>query len=176
MKKALSKYNQNNIGENSAGFTLIELLIAVVILAAIIGLGLFISFDFYKSYSFHSERNTIVSILKKARSQSLNNINQTRHGVHFEDNSELKYIIFECPTGNPQCNSYTADPAAEIVINSSFGVSIINPSPLPFDIIFDQLSGNCISTICFGPEPTITITDGSKSYDININSEGRIDW
>src|SRR5439155_93802 len=79
------------------GFTLIEIMIAVGILAIIATLGLFVSFDFYKGYAFRSEKSIVVSTLQKARDESLSNINQTRHGVHFGA-SPLQYIIFECPS------------------------------------------------------------------------------
>lgn len=154
---------------------MIEILIAIAILAIIIGLGLFVGFDFYKSYSFHSEKSVIVSSLQKARNQSLSNINQTRHGVHFEAAPSLKYIIFECPINNPKCTDYTAS-STDIIISSSYGISIISPSSLPFDVVFDQLSGSCVSPNCLTNPLDITISDGIKSYNVFVNSEGRIDW
>jgi len=152
----------------------LEILIAITLLVIIMMLGLFISFDFYKSYAFRSERDIIVSVLQKARNQSLNNINQTRHGVHFEETPFLKYIIFECPLGTPQCTSYTANPSTDIVIDSSYGIAITAPS-LPFDVVFDQLNGSCVSSNCTGPL-TIIVSYDAKSYDISVNSEGQIDW
>src|SRR3989344_3331593 len=107
----------------SRGFTLVEILIVVAILVVIFSFGLFISFDFYKSYSFHSEKSTIVSILQKARNQSLNNINESRHGVHFSA-SPLQYIIFECNPG-VLCTDYSeADTSKDIIIEPSYGISI----------------------------------------------------
>ena len=158
------------------GFTFIELLISVAILAIILSLGLFIGFDFYKTFSFHSEKNTIVSVLQKARSQSLNNINQTRHGVRFENSSGLKYIIFECDSVNPQCDSYAeANIAKNILIDSSYGISINSPT-LPFDVVFEQLNGDCIISSTFNCSDVISINSESQSYNININNRGRIDW
>ena len=146
--------------------TLIEIIISISILSMIAALGLFISLDFAKSYNFRSEKNTIVSILEKARGESINNIGKVRHGVHFQANP-LKYIIFECPSLNPQCTSYTSG-AADLSIDSSYGVSITSPS-LPFDAIFNQLDGGSSAV-------SITILDGTKSSTISVNSEGRIDW
>ncbi len=163
--------------KNQKGFTLIEILISVAILSIIIGLGLFISFDFYKSYSFRSEESTIVSILQKARSQSMNNINQTRHGVHFA--SPLRYILFECPSGT-LCTSY-ATSFSHLVISSSYNVSINSPV-LPFDVIFNQLDGSCIHStstpnfVCDPVTQPIVINDNGKLKNITINKEGQIDW
>ena len=158
------------------GFTLIEIMIAVAILLAILSLGLIISLDFYKSYSFGSEKEVIVSMLQKARSQSLNNINQVRHGVHFENDSGLTYILFECEAATPQCNSYVAT-AGDIVVHSSFGISLTSPIT-PFDIIFDQLSGDCIISTTFdcSNENPIIINDENKTDDVRVNKEGAINW
>jgi prepilin-type N-terminal cleavage/methylation domain-containing protein len=152
------------------GLTLVEIIISIAILTLIASLGLFISMDFFKNYSFRSEKNVIVSILQNARSQSINNIDQVRHGIHFQANP-IKYIEFECPVSTPQCSSYSSLPS-EFIINSSYNISFSNPT-LPFDIIFDQLNGNCIN--CTSPI-NIVVIDGTKQYTININSEGRIDW
>ena len=172
--------HMSNVSEK--GFTLIEVLIAMAILVIILSLGLFISFDFYKSYAFRSEKNIVVSVLQKARSESLNNINQTRHGVHFEASPSLKYILFECPAASPQCTYYNTGSSTDIIIDSSYGASIANPLPLPFDVIFGQLSGDCIPSsgatpfACDSLNQPITISYGARSYNITVNSEGRIDW
>lgn len=152
--------------KSGAGFTLIEIIIVVAIFVIVFGFGLFISMDFYKSYSLSSEKSIIVSILQKARSQSLYNINQTSHGVHFDN--PLKYIIFECASANPQCTDYAtgADTSKDIPIQPSYGITIVG---IPFDVMFEQLSGASF-------DKTITVSDKIRSYDININNEGRIDW
>lgn len=162
--------------KKESGFTLIEIIVSIAILLVIAGLGLFISIDFYKSYSFRSEEDTIVSILQKARSQSVNNIDQTRHGVHFS--SPLKYTIFECKSALPQCISYAdADTSKDIEISPSYGISVSSPV-LPFDVVFDQLS-DCLSSAsnnCSASPVSIVINDGSRTYTIDINNEGRISW
>lgn len=162
---------QRSMVKCSHGFTFVEVLIAVALLAIITSFGLFISFDFYKSYAFRSEKSTIVSVLQKARSQSLNNINQTRHGVHFQA-SPLQYVIFECSS---TCVSYPGSSSSDIIIDSSYGISIAPPA-LPFDVVFDQLSGSCVSSNCSTTPLVITANYGAKSYNISVNNEGQIDW
>ena len=155
------------------GFTLIEILVSIAILAIIISLGLFISMDFFKSYSFRSEESIVVSLLQNARSQSLNNINQVRHGIHFQN--PLKYIVFECDSSEPQCTDYSdADTLKDLIIDPAYNSSISSPG-LPFDVIFEQLNGSCITSNC-STLLTITANDGTKSYNIMVNSEGQIDW
>ena len=77
-------------------------------------------------------------------------------------NPNLRYVIFEGL-------NYDQNNPNNIIIDSSFGISITNPASLPFDVIFDQLSGT-------SSDRTITVNDGTKSYNIIINSEGRITW
>jgi Tfp pilus assembly protein FimT len=162
-----------NVKSKSLGFTLIEILIVIGILIVIIMFGLFLSFDFYRNYSFRSERNIIISVLQRARSQSMNNINQVRHGVHFQASPTLQYIMYECP-GNILPCTYAAS-SADIVVNSSYSINVTSPS-LPFDVVFDQLNGRCIGANCTTAPLAMTISDGVRFYNIAINSEGRIDW
>lgn len=158
----------------SKGFTLVEILVSLSILTVILALGLFISMDFFRSYSFHSEQSVVVSLLQNARSQSMNNINQTRHGVHFAD--PLKYIIFECKSSLSQCVDYAnRDASKDLVISPSYNNSISSPA-LPFDVIFDQLNGNCVTNNCSTLPLSISAFDGAKTYVIKINNQGQIDW
>src|SRR5690242_7099477 len=73
-------------------------MVVIGILAVITAYGLFTSMDFWKNYSFRSERNLIVSILQEARMEAMTNINQTSHGVYFE---AAEYVAFEGPLYNP---------------------------------------------------------------------------
>jgi prepilin-type N-terminal cleavage/methylation domain-containing protein len=148
--------------QNKKGFTLIEVLISITILTVIASLGLFISMDFYKNSSFKSENNIIVSVLQKARSRAMNNIDGKRHGVHFQTSPSVKYIIFE---GSDYASRITA---RDQIIDASYGVATAGSS----DIIFDQLSGNCLTCISTSD---VIVSYGGKSYTITINNEGRID-
>lgn len=139
------------------GFTLIEVLIVIAILAGLAGLGLFVSIDFYKSYAFHSERNIVVSIIQKVRSQSLANINESKHGVYFGTNN---YVIF-------QGENYASRNATyDEIIQAN---SLVSHSGLT-EIVFDQLTGLPAATA------SIVLSDGLRSSTISIGNEGRIDW
>lgn len=159
----------------SDGFTLLEMLIAMGLLAVMLTLGLLVSVDFYKSYSLRSEHDIIVSMLQKARSQSLNNINQKRHGVRFfldENSGTPSYTLFECDS---TCTSWTGPQASDLTIPSQASVAITNPL-LPFDVVFQQLSGDCASQNCAESELVIHIEGQQTSGDISINPEGAISW
>jgi prepilin-type N-terminal cleavage/methylation domain-containing protein len=159
--------------QKNKGFTLVEILVTTGILVLILSLGLFVSIDFFRSYSFRTEQNITVSVLQKARSQSMNNINQARHGVRFA--SPLKYIIFECDNSNPQCTDYgNADTSKDIILDPSYGSTISSPAT-EFDVIFEQLSGSCVTSNC-STLLTIITNDNGKTHNITVNSEGQIDW
>ena len=89
----------------------------------------------------------------------MNNIDQTKHGVHFTS-TPTQYIMFEG-------DNYKANDPDNIIINASYNIAI---SGAPFNIIFNQLSGTAVSP------KNITVSDGALPYIISINSEGRIDW
>jgi len=77
------------------GFTLVEIILVLGLLTMLGGFGLFISMDFYRSYSLRASRNTLISTLHKARSQAISNIDQAPHGIRIESN---QYTVFEGPT------------------------------------------------------------------------------
>ncbi|MEK7536069.1 MAG: prepilin-type N-terminal cleavage/methylation domain-containing protein [Patescibacteria group bacterium] len=142
---------------NQQGFTLVEISITLGIFAIIATFSLLASMDFWRSYSFRSERNLVVGILQKARSQSLSNINQIAHGVHIEP---YQYVIFEggvYTPGDPNNEIHQANPS-------------VNHSGMT-EVLFDQLSGNAHVTL-----GALILDQGSSQSIISINDEGQIDW
>src|SRR3989344_5669301 len=138
------------------GFTLIEIMIGLGLLVIIISLGLFLSMDLYRSYAFRSEQDTVLSIMHRARTRSLSNINQSPHGVHFEAD---KYVMFEGAVFDPLDTS-----------NEEFQTSgVVSHSPATLDTVFDQLTGNTSSGI-------LVLSGQGRTATISFNSEGRIDW
>ena len=86
-----------------SGFTLIEILVVSAIITVLASLGLLMSFDVYRGFSFHSEVSTVASLLMRARSRSLANINQIPHGLHFESVCAAVSCCTPVRTGWP-CN------------------------------------------------------------------------
>ncbi len=157
--------------EGSAGITLIEIVVVIGLLAIIASLGVIVSMDFYRGYAFASERNIMVSVIEKARNQSLSNINGNEHGVRFDGND---YILFEGP--GPGLTYASRQPGLDQVISPQYNVKICitpPPSDTPIDIIFTQLNGDA------APAVSLPITDRecpTPRATISVNSEGRIDW
>ncbi|MDZ4243282.1 MAG: prepilin-type N-terminal cleavage/methylation domain-containing protein [Candidatus Omnitrophota bacterium] len=142
-----------------SGFTLIEILVVLGLFVLLSALGLFLSMDVYRGNSLRSEKNMIISILQKARSRAMNNINQTKHGVYFQAG---QYILFQGDAFNPD------DDANNQEIKASNNISISFP-PLPFGVVFSQLAATTT------PQD-ITLDGQGFSFTIKINDKGRISW
>jgi Tfp pilus assembly protein FimT len=140
------------------GFTLIEMIISFGILSILAGLGLAISMDYFRTYSFNYEENLLVQILQKARSESLANINQRNHGFYATGG---QYVIF-------QGDSYSA---RDVSLDQTFPASkTVNISGVPSaGVIFNQLSATSSPT-------DIIIKQDAKIKIISINEEGRINY
>jgi prepilin-type N-terminal cleavage/methylation domain-containing protein len=151
----------------NSGFSLIEILVVLGMLSLLAAFTLFIGTDSYRGYSFRNERDTIVSILQKARSQAMSNVclgsgctGGEPHGVHFASG---QYVIFQGSSFNP------SDPNNEVRIS---GYNLDLTGSTMTDVIFTQLSGEAT------PTGAIRLTDPNTNHtsDITINSAGQIAW
>ena len=143
-----------------SGFTLIEVLVVLGIFGIFLASSLVANLDFYKGYVFRSERNLIVSVLAKARAQSLNNINQAKHGVRLDAG---KYTIFEGKTWDNRAASL------DEVIEGNRSLVLTALPGLPLDIVFSQLAATTTNA-------AISISSGGRSVNITINEAGQINW
>lgn len=141
-----------------AGFTLVEIVIAMAILVIIAGSGFYAGFGQFQSYSLRTDRDTVVSLLQKARSRAMNNIGQVKHGFSIQGSN---YVVFEG-------SSYaTRNVGADQIIPKSSLVSLSGVS----EVIFDQLTGD-VST----GAGSITLTVAEADQIITINNEGGLSW
>src|SRR3989344_6733140 len=153
------------------GFTLIELLIVVGIIAVLLSIFFFTDFNSYRGDAFRAEVSALGGALQRARADAFNNITQARHGVAIHPDGYDGYVIFECGSG---CENYaTIDPARDIRINASYGVTIA-----PTEVIFNQLSGDAVTSTRSQYDGDVTLTDPSRNVTakISINHEGKISW
>lgn len=154
------------VSKKGAGFTLVEILIAVAILLILLAMGLFLSLDLLKSRLFAADEDMFVSILHRARSRSLSNVNQHEHGVKLASGS---FILFQGPGPNLTYATRVASRDEQFSINQTLVVSW----PAPSEVVFDQLTGQVHSSFLTG---NITMTGPQKTATVSFNPEGRIDW
>jgi Tfp pilus assembly protein PilE len=142
------------------GFTLVEIVVALGILMMLFSVGLLMSMDAFRGYTFRSERETVVSILIRARSRSLANYDASSWGVCYR---APQYVLFKgttCATPATTDEVYDANPA--VAADSNFAATF--PT-----IAFTQVSGQSAGG-------TISITEAGRSSSIIINHEGTINW
>ena len=138
------------------GFTLLELILAAAIFALISSFGFLVSLDFYRSYVFDNEVKVLVSLLQRARSQSLNNMGQSSHGFAALSS---QYILFDRA-------DFIKSEAGDLLYPRDAQITISWASA-PKQIVFEQLSGNA-------REQEIVLSDGKRSRKITVSKNGRI--
>ena len=149
-----------NISKSDRGFTLIEITLVIALIIIIFGFGLTVSFDSYRKDYLKAERDTLISVLQKARNESINNLNNTPHGFYFDGTD---YILFEGSSYTDPLRDTSKD--LKIVKNPSITIGGLT------EVVFEQLDGNA------NPVGDITLNDGiNPVISININQEGRINW
>lgn len=141
---------------------MLEVLLVLGMFAVFAGFGLLVSMETYRGSNFHADRALLVSLLERARAQSMSNMcacasctDGAPHGVHIEAS---KYVLFEgasYSSTDPENASFDADPSS----SHSFAG----------DILFTQLSGTTTGA-------TVTLTGGAHTSDVLVSPEGRISW
>lgn len=151
------------------GFSLIEIVVVIGLFSIIAAFGLFVSMDDLRGYRFHTERDVVVSVLHKARSQAVNNMcfgggctDGKPHGVHFMAG---QYVIFQGST------YATRDTALDEVVPQEDGATTVTG---PTDVIFAQLSG--MVTTNPSTAGAVTVAGPSRTSVITVGPEGTITW
>jgi len=143
------------------GFTLIEIVVVIGILAVLLSLGLFMSMETLRGTIYRSEAATIVSLLQKARSRGMANIEQSPWSVCYVN---TQYVVAK----GALCNAATAHDVVAANPGVAAASSFADPAKFP-TIVFAQLSGNTTAT-------SITVLQDSRTQTIAITHEGTIIW
>jgi hypothetical protein len=135
------------------------MLIALALFAVAASMGMFASFSLYGRSGAEGERDSIVMLLDRARSASMDNLYGAAHGFCL-DSAAGEYRTFRAP--------YSAN-AIEISEPRSAAASGVPECGSGNEIIFEQLSGNTA-------DATITVAEEGNSYAIELNRAGAILW
>ena len=137
------------------GFTLVEMVISLAILTLIVGMGVPTTIGFFQRQSVTAERDTLVSLLRRARTEAMTNRSESAHGLFIDTSS---YIIY-------QGNAYDARVAMyDEVFPRGGGITVATTT----DINFSALSGDASSSV------TLAVSQSTKTVTITINTEGSI--
>lgn len=139
------------------GFTLIEVVVVLAIMIFIAMFGVVVDVGVMKRDAFLDEQTKIVTLLEIARSRSMSNLGETKHGVCLVGNT---YFVFE---------GDTCDQQEPFFANPNFNIQF--PT-----IVFAQLSGNLYPLLSLGQELDIIITAEGRTSHIKINNAGAIHW
>lgn len=140
------------------GFTLFEIIIAISILLIIIALAL-PKFSEFRTVQIHSSSIAdVLSSLDQARRNTLNSLDSSSYGVHFETS---KIVIFKG-------TAYSAQDAnnIDVLFASPSSITNITLSGGGSDIYFNRLTGTPNKT------GSITISTGSYAKIITIGATG----
>ena len=173
--KSLIISKDNSSKYHLKGFTLIEVLVVLTLISIIGGIIIYFGFDSFRGYSYHDDRNGLLSLLQHARSEAMVNICRGStcsggkpHGVAIRpSNHPDSYVLFQTEFLNPTYSNRTDDDKASDIIISATSSSNSN------EIVFSPLSGNTTSSVII----TIQLTDNqAHSSIISINPVGQISW
>lgn len=134
----------------------------------VVAFGLIVSFDDYRGFTFRNERDIVVNVIQKARSQAINNMcfgagctDGKAHGVYFGIPGQ--YVVF-------QGTSYaTRDTAVDEVIEAKDAAAVLTGLS---SVVFNRLRADTVTT----GGTTLTVTQGVRSSVITVEPEGRIWW
>lgn len=140
------------------GFTLIEMLVILAILAILIIVVLPSFSTMRDNQILKTTVSEALSVLDKAKSQSLSSVNSSEYGIHFESD---KIVIFKGTTySSSDVNN------EDFLISSGVSISSVNLTGGAVDIYFDRLSGVPNKT------GSVTISVSSTSKIVTISATG----
>lgn len=147
------------------GFMLIEMVIILTLLSFVLSLGIYFNMDNFRSYSYHSDRDLLISLLQRARSQAQNGLCHTpacntadSYGIYIQSDT---FTLFEGDTFN------SSIPADNQIFEANPSITHAGLQ----EIVFEKNSGNALS-----PGMVSLIDATGRISTITIRSEGQISW
>ncbi len=138
-------------------FTLIEVLISLTLTALLARAGIPLVMDSYRTYLLASEVRTAVSIMRRAESFAMSNQGQSAHGVRILAD---QFLLFRGASYASRTQAY------DEAFPRLSGITISGPD----EVVFASVSGLPSAT------GTIGLSNGPKSANITVNSQGSISF
>ncbi len=154
----------------SNAFTLVEVILSISLLFMVAAITTPVIVNIYNRIENQSVAEEIVSVVKKAQSQSVFNKNNSRHGIKF-DAAAKKFVLF-------QGDLYSEiDPLNELN-NLYTNVITLSPTLSGDIIIFDQHTGFSLNSSLnpINSDIQINVVTGNFTRTIFICENGLIDY
>lgn len=163
-KNVMLQISDFKLHNKKNGFTLVEIVVAMAIFAIIISIAIVTGRSFSDTVNLSNSEKIIGTNLKVAKTRSINALNDTNYGVHFESDY---IIIFAGSTFN------VSDSTNEIVdLPDDVEIYNISLAEGGSDLVFSRLTG---TTNNFGTVEIRNTKNLSETRQIVINQEGQID-
>ncbi len=146
-----------------SGFTLIEILVVLAIVG-LISIFIFTSLNNYKKFqALDKDKETIVQILRQARSQTLSSRNASQYGAHIASSTVTLF------TGTTYSSSSASNQV--FLLQASDNIMTISLNGGGSDVVFTRLTGetNQYGTI------TISSPTTSKTKTVTIYKTGLVE-
>lgn len=140
------------------GITIVEIILSISIIVLLISVILPRFSDMRNYETLKSATEDVLSVVDKARSQTLASVNSSEYGVHFETNN---VIIFKGKT-----YSSSATDNETIPILSPTSITTISLTGGVSDIYFNRLTGSPSAS------GSVVLSNGSFTRTITISATG----
>lgn len=148
------------------GITVLEILMAVAIIAIITAVVIPSLSKFRKEQTLNNSTSDIISLLNKARNDTVSSLNSTNYGVHFETTRAVYFIGSVFDNNAPTNSVVTIDTSASIPVSG--GISLNGGGS---DVIFTRLTGE---TANYGTITVRLVSDATRQKTITISKTGAI--
>lgn len=163
-KNVMLQISDIKLHNNKNGFTLVEIVVAMAIFAIIISIAIVTGRSFSGTVNLSNSEKIIGTNLKAAKTRSINSLNDTNYGVHFESDHIIIFVG----------SAFDVDDPTNEVIDLPDNVEVydINLAEGGSDLLFSRLTG---ATNDFGVIKIRNTKNLSEIRQVVINQEGQID-
>lgn len=147
--------------KNLGGFTVLELLMVISIIAILATIVMLSFSSFRNSSALQTTSEDVISVLNKARNNTIASKDGYQYGVHFSANNMTLFRGTSFVSGDSTNEVSTFDPAIQVASTALAGGGS--------DVIFQKLTGK---TDYYGTLTLQVISDSSKTAVISIEKTG----
>jgi Tfp pilus assembly protein FimT len=151
------------------GISVLEIIIIVAIIVVISAIMIPSLSGFRNEQALKNTTIDVISLLNKARQNTLSSLNSTNYSVHFETTKAVLFTGMSYSPSSPTNEPIIFSPA--VTIPASGGINISGGGS---DISFERLTGNVINGTISSTIVIKLVSDPTRTKTITINKTGII--